>query len=417
MKKKIFTPFRIFALLFAGSILMSSNSLAQTIDIALTTGDAGLISGTTTDLSGSYAIQMTSGAYMTSDAGCESLMGSSNLDVKYSIDFVKLSDGKYSILSGAQKANFATNGWNIVFDNIATTNNEWDITLTADNTVTINKAGKFTKYEFARGRDRLYSDGGADVETTFMLEKVLTKKTVNLPVAGTFAPQAVTLTAGADLSGRYVIYNATGGYMTPNVSARADGGTYSLLSSVDPQYAFDLTKQSDGTYLISNGDFQLVSPDNERSDGGGVSFEYLPTTFNSWNINVVDASTVTIQSFDAPSDKYLTNVMDGSYKLKSNGIATDNINFSLLKVQTTAVQTVSENIKSTVFQSAGQLMVTKTENVKTIAIFNINGQKVYGSAINSGEVSIPVKNWSKGVYLLRLTDNEGGCRNIKTNIN
>jgi len=417
MKKKIFTPFRLVALLFVSCFLMSTSTHAQTIEIALTTGDPGLVFGTTTDLSGSYAIQMSSGAYLTSDAGCESLMGSSNLDVKYVISLVKLADGKYSVQSGSQKANFATNGWNIVFDNIATTNNEWDITLTADNTITINKAGKFTKYQFARGRDRIYSDGGASDETTFTLEKVLTKKTVQLPVAGTIAAEPVTLTAGADLSGKYVLYNATGGYMTADVSARAAGGTYSLLTSVDPQYAFDFTKQADGTYLISNGNFQLVSPDNERSDGGGVSFEYLPTTFNSWNINVVDASTVTIQSFDAAADKYLTNVLDGSYKLKSNGIATDNINFTLLKVQTTAAPTVSENIKSVVFQSAGQLMVTKTDNVKTIAVFNLNGQKVYGSAINSSEVSIPVKNWSKGVYLLRLTDNEAGYKNIKTSIN
>jgi len=415
MKKKIFTPFRLVALLFVSCFLMSTSTHAQTIEIALTTGDPDLVFGTTTDLSGSYAFQMESGNYLTTDAGCESLMGATNTDIKYVIDLVKLADGKYSVQVGNQKANFATNGWNIVFDNIATTNNEWDVTLTADNTIIMNKTGNFTKYQFARGRDRIYSDGGSTQQTSFTLEKVLTKKTVNLPVAGTFVPEPIAMTAGADLSGKYVIYNATGGYMTTDVSPRAAGGSYSLLTSVDPQFAFDITKQTDGSYTISNGDFQLVSPDN--GDNACVSFEYLPATFNSWNINVVDASTVTIQSFDAAADKYLTNVLDGSYKLKSNGIATDNINFTLLKVQTTAAPTVSENIKSVVFQSAGQLMVTKTDNVKTIAVFNLNGQKVYGSAINSSEVSIPVKNWSKGVYLLRLTDNEAGYKNIKTSIN
>lgn len=413
MKKKIFTPFRFAALLFAGSFLMCANVRAQSIEIALTTEDVAFVPGTTTDLSGSYAIKTASEEYLTTDAGCESLFSSTNGDVKYVINFEKTETGTYLIKAGDLKANH-TSGWNIVFDNTSTENLEWIITLTGANTVTIQKnADSHIKLEFARGRNRFYSDAGLDKETTFTLEKVLTKETVNRPAASTYITETATLADGADLSGKYVIYNATGGYMTANTSDRT-AEYYSLLSSVNPEYAFNLTKQDDGSYTISNGDFQLVSPDNAGQ--ALVSFEYKPTSSNTWTIGVVDATTVTIQSKDNV-DKFLKNELNGDlFKYVSNGASTDNVNYTLLKVPSTATSAVSEQSKSTIFESGNKLVVTNTSTIKSIAIYTIYGQKVYRASVNSNELSIPVSDWNKGVYLVKLTDGNGESKSIKTSV-
>jgi len=413
MKKKIFTPFSSAALLLAGCFLLCANVRAQTIEIALTTEDVTFDPGTTTDLSGSYAIKTAADEYLTTDAGCESLFASTNLDVKYVINFTKQDDGTYIISAGDLKANH-TSGWNIVFDNTSTANLDWIINLTGTNTVTIQKnAGSHIKMEFARGRNRFYSDAGLDNETTFTLERVLTKETVNLPAASNYITETATLAEGADLSGKYVIYNATGGYMTANTSDRTVE-YYSLLSSVDPEYAFDLTKQDDESYTISNGDFLLVSPND--GDAANVSFEYKPTTFNTWTIGVVDATTVTFQS-KYNVDKFLKNELNGGlFKFKSNGAITDNVNYTLLKVPSTATSTLSENSKNNIFKSGDKLVVTNASTIKTIAIYNIYGQKVYGATVNSSELSIPVSNWSKGIYLVKLIDGNGEFKSIKTSV-
>lgn len=413
MKKKFFTPFSSAALLFAGCFLLCANVSAQSIEIALTTEDVAFDPATTTDLSGSYAIKTVTDEYLTTDAGIESLSSSSNGDVKYVINFEKTDNGTYLIKAGDMKANH-TSGWNIVFDNTTTENLEWIINLTGTNTVTIQKnANSHTKLEFARGRNRFYSDAGLDKETTFTLEKVLTKETVNRPAAKTYITETANLVNGADLSGKYLIYNATGGYMTANTSDRT-AEYYSLLSGINPEYAFDLTKQDDDSYTISNGDFQLVSPD----DGGFacISYEYKPTNFNTWTIGVVDATTVTIQSKNNV-DKFLKNELNGDlFKYKTNGALTDNVNFTLLKVPSSTTSIKSENCKSRVFVSGAKLFVTNSSNIKAIAIYTIFGQKIYESSVNSSDLSIPVSNWSKGVYLVKMTDNTGEVKSFKTSV-
>lgn len=412
MKNKTFTFIASATLFVASMSFMSINANAQSFKIATSIQDVVLDPA---DLSGNYVIQVPTGEYLTTDNNIESLEASSNPDVKCVIQLAKTPNGTYYIQDGDRKANYNTNGWNIVFDNVATTNNEWIINVVdaATGKITLQKnATSYTKCELARGRYRIYSDGGLANAATFTLKKALTFTTINQPVVGNYTTISETLPTDptADLSGKYLIQNGTNGYMTPFLATASD---ISLVTSATPSYAFDLAKQTDGTYTVTCEGFQLV-----YLHGWLVNTDYLPTTLNKWTVTVGTDNLVTFQR--ANDGKYLKcDLNGGSYKYYSDAAATANVKYSLLKVTTitTANTTVSNSgIKCTAFQSANQLIVTNTASLKEVTVYNMNGQKVYGANVNASELSIPVNSWSKGIYMVRLTDSKGENKNIKTRV-
>jgi hypothetical protein len=401
MKNYVSEFFLKSAFLLACTSFLGTQANAQAPQIPLKLEDVNLNAA---DLTGTYAIQTPDGMNMSpfvSQHGDSALICFSS--ASWAMDIVKASEGTYYIQWGDKKANFAHN-WNMRFGNEDTPNVEWIIDVLDKDTVTIQRSSdlKYVKAEDNGNPSlrKLYTDAGS-VVTKFILKKVTEKKAAVFPEAGNFTYSRKPLNS-ANLSGKYLIQNAAGVFMTPNTTIDGDA---SVIASEDPAYAFDFTKQDDGTYTITNGDLQanFVHP-------WLLHFDVLPE-YNTWTVTVVEGDSVTIQR--SSDGGYLKNEINpaGSttYKYYTDANEQASIRYALLSVnQETGLSRKNlAGVQLTNNPATGELKISHAMEVRTVCIYNLQGQKVFSSAANSEEISISARDWSKGFYLVELTNAKG----------
>ena len=411
---KLKSLLRTVSLLFASSFLISVNSNAQ--DAALVpyivlASDAS-VAIDAADLSGFYLIKTADGSYFTPiQARTPGDFAQLCMTKKtWALQLIKVGD-YYTINWGDKLANYKHN-WNAGFGNVETDPSftQWAIEVVEGNTVKIKRSTE-SKYIKAEPNTKegivltkLYSDaGGNDEISKLTLVKVTEKRPAIIPEYRDDIIYAASTLNADNLTGKYVIKTSTGGFLSTEFDS-----IYSSAIEMGA-YAFDFVKQVDGTYTISSGDLQA-----NYLDPVNLGFDAKIDTLNTWKVSV-RADGVTFQR--ATGDLFLTNAVnahDGGNKLLSNGDGTGDVKFTLLKVNTTSVQKVTEDINSYVYQSGKQLIVANISNLKAIAIYNIAGQKVYEAKVNSSAVNIPVASWNKGIYLVKFTDNIGRHKSVKT---
>lgn len=433
MKNKTFTLLRATTLLFACCFLIGIQIIAQistTPQIPLGIDDLPLNKD---DLSGTYVLQTPGGQFLSPYVATNSNSFTDSTAIAFSnpnwaMDIVKQPDGTYTIQWGDIKANY-NHRYLMRFDNTETANIFWKITLLTDiagqNTVTIQRRSSDPAYDLLywkvinRGNpllNRVFTNGLSSNAANIVLHTVTSKRPVVFPVAKNYTFVRNALNPG-DLSGTYLIQNRVGQFMTPNLDTSND---HSVLASVAPTYAFTLTKTLEGSYTINSGDFQAT-----YADPWLVSFQVQPD-LNTWNINVVDGDSVTIQKND--NSGYLKNEMNpavtGPFKFYNNGSSSDDVKYVLQTITGEAPNGISqtyfsEEINGNVFQNlfSKELKITNISNVNSIDIYNIKGQKIFGCKVKSTELSISFKGWNNGIYLVRLSNNNGVSKNIKTIVN
>ena len=413
---KLKSLLRTVSLLFASSFLLIVNSNAQDAPvpyIALASDPSAAINAA--DLSGFYLIKTADGSYFTPiQARTPGDFAQLCMTKKtWALQLIKVGD-YYTINWGDKLANYQHN-WNSGFGNVVTDPSftQWAIEVVEGNTVKIKRSTE-SKYIKAEPNTKegiiltkLYSDAsGNDEISKLTLVKVTEKRPAIIPEYRDDIIYAASTLNADNLTGKYVIKTSTGGFLSTEFDS-----IYSSAIEMGA-YAFDFAKQADGTYTISSGDLQA-----NYLDPVNLGFDAKIDTLNTWKVSVL-ADGVTIQR--ATGDLFLTNAVnahDGGNKLLSNGDGTGDVKFNLLKVNTTSVQKVTEDINSYVYQSGKQLIAANISNLKAITIFNIAGQKIYNANVNSNTVVIPVGNWNKGIYMVTFTDNNGRHKSVKTIVN
>lgn len=483
--KRLFINFsKKNTLLLAVSLMFGMSVNAQ--DVALTVEDAALNAA---DLSGTYVIQEPSGLYMSSNITVGN-PADANYDPAalaydgphFALDIVKASETTYYIQSGDKKAAYKID--NVSFDEFATENIEWKITVVNGNTVNIQRASD-DAFLTTTGTDQITFLSNGTEAVNFVMKKVTSKRPVALPVEGSFTSEIAALNA-ADLSGRYLVQLSVGKFMSTVIGTEADP---SLTASDTPLYALDFTKQDDGSYTISAGDMFA-----NNMHGWHVQFNMLPSVNHTWKVLPVEGGAVNEVTIQRSRDNgYLKNEPNGPsaiYKFYADAGADKDVKYQLLKVtssvsdkaaltasisaaqtlhdgadaskaaakaillavitkanavknnaaatQTDVDQYVAELAAATImFNRAGSsavsanvlsevavaqnpvkdvLTITNTSEVASVAIYTTLGQQVLAQAVQASTISISVKNFQAGLYLVKLTDANGNAKTLKIKV-
>lgn len=225
--------------------------------------------------------------------------------------------------------------------------------------------------------------------------------------------EAVTLNAD-DLSGKYVIQCGSEElYMSTlidqtdmkNETDKSDSVIHATDDLTDC-YAFDIVKNSDGSYKVLSGTYEMVWG---LTNGWFVEFVEPETGGNpTWKINLQADNTVTFERF-TEAGKFIKHEVNGinlgltKFYSDANADHAD-IYFNLLKVGggPAAVKIASENALN-VFPNpvSDVLNISNIPANSELTLINVLGQVVYTQQAETTTLKLSVENLEEGIYFVK----------------
>ncbi|KOY86984.1 hypothetical protein AD998_13275 [bacterium 336/3] len=218
----------------------------------------------------------------------------------------------------------------------------------------------------------------------------------------TFSLNSGILPDGLSLDGDELTgFPTTAGSYTFTIGASDNAGNtgervYTLVIDRGQQFV-----QSYSSVLLPDGKYEL----NATFDSG------LPASFISTNREVATIQgnilTLTSQIFDGETDILAFQAGDGNFQASDSVLVLRINNFGL----TTGLNDLEKNTKIYPNPATEKVSVTTTKNsieIQRIELLNLMGNILKTSyPISQDSVSIPLENISSGIYLLKITTNQG----------